>query len=36
MMNEIDALYAIGGIADDEAQILDGELIKAVRNESLL
>ena len=31
MMNEIDALHAIGGITEEEADMLDGELVKCVR-----
>jgi hypothetical protein len=36
MVDEIDALYAIDGINAEEADNLDRELIKAVRNESVL
>ena len=36
MVEEIDALYAMDGINEEEADDLDRELIEAVRNESLL
>ncbi len=36
MVEEIDALYAMDGINEEETDDLDGELIKAVRNESVL
>lgn len=36
MVEEIDALYAMDGINEEEADDLDRELIKLARNESLL
>ena len=33
IMDEIDALHAIGGITMEEANVLDKELIKTVRND---
>jgi hypothetical protein len=36
MVEEIDALYAMDGINEEETDDLDRELIKAVRNESVL
>ena len=36
MMEEIDALYTMDGIGDEEADNLDQETIKSVRNEIFL
>jgi hypothetical protein len=34
MVKEIDSLYAINGITEEEADGLDGELVKMVRKDN--